>query len=334
MPQAESAKAVTDQAPAQRRDLVLDLAGQRLAVTLWVPKVPTASPCLFFCLPGGGMTRGYFDLRVPGNDSHSFAMAMAARGFSVAAMDHPGTGDSSGGADLYAHTPESLRDAAALACRQLREELGGGPLRIVGLGHSMGAMIVALAQAAHRCFDALALLGFSTRGLPQYVPADVQGLMDSGRTEVVARQVELARAMFAAMDSERDRQADRNQDLFGRGNAERDGVRALRDCAAPVLPVPAFRSMLPDNIAEEAASIAVPVFLGLGERDMAGAPHRAPAAFCGCSDLLLHILPGAGHSHFLFPARHALFARLDWWARGLPSGSLTPSDNSTGTTST
>ena len=64
----------------------------------------------------------------------------------------------------------------------------------------------------------------------------------------------------------------------------------------------------------EAAEVAVPVFIGLGSRDMAGAPHAVPAAFTGSGDVCLHILPGAGHSHFLFPSRAGLFRRLAHWA--------------------
>ena len=93
-----------------------------------------------------------------------------------------------------------------------------------------------------------------------------------------------------------------------------DGVRALAGCRARLLPVPAFCSMLPDNIGPEAARIDVPVFIGLGSRDMAGPPHQVPAAFSGSGDLTLQVLPATGHSHFLFPSRAGLFRRLAHWA--------------------
>ena len=74
-------------------------------------------------------------------------------------------------------------------------------------------------------------------------------------------------------------------------------------------------SMLPDNVAREAAQIDVPVFLGVGEKDMTGPPEQLPEAYPASPQVALHILPGAGHSHFLFPARTGLCDRLAVWAR-------------------
>lgn len=315
-----------------RIDLRPDIDGQPLGLSLWLPEsdAPTA---LFFCLPGGHMTRDYFDLRVPGNDSHSFACAMTARGFAVAAMDHPGIGgsddsdnggDIDDGGDLYRHTPESLADAAAGTCGWLCDELRAGNvvegmaplprLQAIGLGHSMGAMITVLAQQRHRAYSAVAVLGFSTRGLPEYVPADVQALLKD-RDTLKTQRVALARALFARMGEGNGRGGSGNDaDIYGREGAEADGIRALAGCRAPLLPVPAFCSMLPDNVGPEAAEISVPVFIGLGSRDMAGPPHQVPAAFSGSDDVTLKVLPATGHSHFLFPSRAGLFRRLAHWA--------------------
>jgi pimeloyl-ACP methyl ester carboxylesterase len=95
-------------------------------------------------------------------------------------------------------------------------------------------------------------------------------------------------------------------------------VQALKAASGePVLPLPAYHSMLPGNVAFEAAQIDVPVFLGVGERDMVGPPHQVPAAFTKSSDVTLLVLPEAGHSHFLFPSRKRLFDRLATWARSV-----------------
>ncbi|MCK5769723.1 alpha/beta fold hydrolase [Algiphilus sp.] len=303
----------------RQHDLVLDAGGTRVGASVWLPD-GAAPAALFFCLPGGHMTRGYFDLRVPGNDSHSFARAMAAQGFAVAAIDHPGTGDSDDGGDRYRHTPESLADVAAAACGRIVTGLRAGSLvpgaapvaalPTIGVGHSMGAMITVLHQQREPTHAAIAVLGFSTRGLPEYVPEQVRALLDD-RDALRAQRVELARAMFAAMGES---SGGGDGDIYGREGAESDGILALRDCRAPLLPTAAFCSMLPDNVGPEAAEVAVPVFIGLGSRDMAGAPHKVPAAFTGSGDVCLHILPGAGHSHFLFPSRAGLFRRLAHWA--------------------
>lgn len=302
-------------------DLQPVIDGQRLGMTLWLP-VDGSAETLFFCLPGGHMTRAYFDLRTPDNDSHSFAQAMTAQGFAVAAMDHPGIADSDDGRDVYDHTPESLADAAAAACQWLGEGLRAGGLVkgiaplpnlcSIGLGHSMGAMITVLAQQRHGVHAAVAVLGFSTRGLPEYVPDAVQPLL-ADREALKRQRVELARAMFSKMGEGSGRDGGDN-DIYGRDGAEADGIRALAACRARLLPVPAFCSMLPDNIGPEAAAIEVPTFIGLGERDMAGPPHQVPAAFSSSRDVTLQVLPETGHSHFLFPSRAGLFRRLAHWA--------------------
>ena len=108
--------------------------------------------------------------------------------------------------------------------------------------------------------------------------------------------------------------------LFAGAAAEARGVEAIKAARDKMLPVTAFMSMLPGNVAPEAAQIEVPLFLALGERDIAGPPHQIPAAFTKSRDLSLHILPETGHSHFLFPARTGLFNRLGGWARLVASG--------------
>ncbi|MHA7834632.1 MAG: alpha/beta fold hydrolase [Algiphilus sp.] len=307
----------------RRFDLYLEVQCQRVGVRLWLPvdAIPTQ---LWFCLPGGYMSRDYFDLRVPGNDSHSLAHAMVRRGFAVAAMDPPGIVSSDDGGDRYRHTPESVADAAAEACAQLVVGLRGGDLlngvpalpiaHTLGLGHSMGAMFTVVQQQRAGSHAGIALLGFSTRGLPEYLPEQVKPLL-ADRTTLHAQRETMARAMFKHMGEMQTGGGD--NDLYGRRGAEADGIRALAQCRAPLLPVPAFTSMLPDNVGPEAAEIAQPVFIGLGSADMAGPPHEAPAAFRASRDITLHILPETGHSHFLFPSRAGLFQRLTHWASGI-----------------
>ena len=110
------------------------------------------------------------------------------------------------------------------------------------------------------------------------------------------------------------RSADGNQ-LYAGAKAESAGVEAIKAARERLLPVPAFMSMLPGNVAPEAAKIEVPVFVGLGELDMAGPPLEAPKAFTGSPAVSFHLLPQAGHSHFLFASRVGLFDQLADWAK-------------------
>ncbi len=311
-------------------DVAVGLPGDgpvQMAASVWLPQDPAAAPRIWCCLPGGNMNRGYYDLQPPddaSDSSYSFARQMCARGDLVAAFDYLGIGDSTRPEDGYLLTPALLTEAnaqvlSALLQRLRAGELEGVPalpaLRAIGVGHSMGAMMTVLLQAHARPYEALALLGFSTRGLPEYLSPEIRELAQDV-PKVRARLVELSKTMFP-VPYPVIKSSGNGAELYGSAKAEPAGVAALKRATEHVLAVPAFLSMLPGNVAPEAAQMDVPLFLGLGERDMAGSTHQIPAAFPASRDVTLQILPETGHSHFLFPARERLFARLDHWIRGV-----------------
>ncbi|MFP5307274.1 MAG: alpha/beta hydrolase, partial [Gammaproteobacteria bacterium] len=292
-------------------------ASLHVAASVWLPADPAPASTLLVCLPGGNMNRRYYDLRPPddaADHSFSFAAQMTARGFIVAALDHLGLGDSSKPQDCWQLTADVLVRANAAATAQLQARLREGrlapgvaalpQLRSIGVGHSMGAMLTILQQAATRTHDAIVLLGFSTRGLPEYLPPALKELADP--VALRPQLVEHARRMFGQAYPVIHRGGGNNTELFGSGKAEPRGIAALKAATDCLLPLPGLMSMLPGNVAAEAAMLDVPVFLGIGERDMVGPPHRVPAAFTGSRDITLYLLPETGHSHFLFPARTAL----------------------------
>lgn len=312
-----------------RLDTGVELPGEaalQVGATLWWPAEPRSAAAVLVCLAGGGMNRRYYDLQPEdGDPSFSFARQMVARGFVVLALDYLGTGDSDRPADGYALTAELLTranlHAATQALAGLREGrlVPGLPalpgLPSLGIGHSMGGMMTVLLQAQARLHAGVALLGFGTRGLPDFVPAEARELARD-TAAVRAQLVELARKQFV-QPYPVIKPSPQSNGLYGGAAADPRGVQAIKAAMGNLLPVPAFLSMLPGNVAPEALLIDVPVFLGLGERDMAGPPHQIPAAFPGSRDVTLYLLPEAGHSHFLFPARIGLFDRLAAWARSI-----------------
>lgn len=300
----------------------------QIAAEAWLPQDVSSEAIALVCLPGGGMNRRFFNLApADGDESFSFARQMRARGFIVVLIDHLGIGESDRPDDGYALTPQVLTQANAAATTQalalLREgKLATGvpalpALKSIGVGHSMGGMMTTLQQAKYGQHAAIALLGFATRGLPQYLKPEVRELA-ADTAAVRAELVRLARDMFV-LPYPRITRGPRGggEDLYGSGNAEAKGIAALKDALDVLLPVPCFMSMLPGNIAPEAARIEVPVFIGVGERDMTGVPREIPAAFKASRKVSLHILPEAGHSHFLFPARAGLFEALASWAKSV-----------------
>jgi alpha-beta hydrolase superfamily lysophospholipase len=297
------------------------------AATVFLPALPGAASAALVCLAGGNMNRRYFDLQVEGDDSFSFAAQMTARGFIVVAIDHLGLGDSSRPADGYALTPSVLAQANAHATADVLARIREGrlapdvcampSLRSLGVGHSMGAMLTILQQAGAHQHAGVALLGFSTRGLPKFVPDDVRALA-AEPVALRARLVEFARRMFGVPYPRIRTSGGKHTELYGSDAADPRGVAALKAATDCLLPVPALLSMIPGNVAPEAADIDVPVFLGLGERDMAGPPVEAPRAFTSSPEVRLEVFAGAGHSHFLFASRVDLFDRLAAWSASLP----------------
>lgn len=292
-----------------------------LEVAVRVYRPAQAKPVALVCLAGGNMNSRYFDLVSPeGDESYSFARAMTAQGFIVVALDYLGLGASSKPADGHALTPDLLIRANTQAVGEVLERLRSGALgpavpdlRSIGVGHSMGGMMTTLQQAHARQHAALALLGFTTRGLPQYLPPGVKELP---RGEQRARLAEFAKRMFP-QPYPIIKSSGNGAEVYGSQKAEAAGVAALKSATDCLLPVPAFMSLLPDNVGPEAACVDVPVYLGVGERDMTGPPQDIPRAFPASPAVTLEIYPETGHSHFLFAARRELFAQLATWAAKL-----------------
>src|SRR5271165_1233239 len=64
------------------------------SVYLPEPAAVAAPPVVMFASPGGGYSRGYFDLRFDGRSGYSQAQYHAAQGIITVAYDHLGVGDS------------------------------------------------------------------------------------------------------------------------------------------------------------------------------------------------------------------------------------------------
>jgi pimeloyl-ACP methyl ester carboxylesterase len=282
----------------------------------------TAPPLAFVCLPGGGMNRRYFDLGGSAQPSFSFARRMAAAGMITVTIDHLGVGDSTKPADGFELTPDMLVAANANAISLVAESLRQGTLirglqplpslATIGVGHSMGAMLTVMQQAIAPQHKALVLLGFSNNGLVKYLPEAAQGLI--GAPELVAENIgRIARQIHERPYQQLHPSAE-GRTIFYSSAADQDGVAALKAARDVLLAAPGLQSMIPGSIAPQSAKIDVPVFLGLGDQDIAGPTHAIPAAFPGSRDVSLLVLPETGHCQFIFPSRTALFERIRLWS--------------------
>jgi alpha-beta hydrolase superfamily lysophospholipase len=297
----------------------------RLAGDLhWAPG--PAGPSSFdgvvvFCFPGGGMSRHYFDLAVGG---YSMAAHLASFGFTVVTVDHPGVGDSDVPDDPWALTPQRVADVDAFAVREVLGRLGSGtwpglpagnPVLVVGTGHSAGALVVIHQQARQGVFGAVSLLGWAGHGLPQHLDQRERDLANTPLTE------EALVAAARRRHSEALTVMPRGSSSWLVANEMPAEVHAaLVDARSPLLSVVGLASMIPGGAAAPAAQINVPVFVAVGENDIATDPFRVPAEFPGSPDVTLYVLPRAGHNHNVEPNRADLWDRMAAWISSIAPG--------------
>jgi hypothetical protein len=180
------------------------------------------------------------------------------------------------------------------------------------VGHSAGALLTVVQQARHRTYDGLGLLGFGNGGHERFaLSTEELGVGDDPDARRAAI-VDLTRERFGR-PLPRGSTAT-SEFLLGGMEVPAEALETLGSVRSALLAIVGLTSMIPGSVAPEMAAVDVPVFLGLGQHDIAGDPHGIPAFFGGCHDLTLFVLEGAGHNHNVAPRREVLWDRLARWA--------------------
>ena len=300
----------------------------QIAADIYLPEnISHTSTLVFFCLPGGGMNKRYYNLSVPGAEQFSFARQMIARGHVVVAIDPVGVGDSDRPKDGFSLLPEAMAEAHAQAVAAIRSGLLAGTLTAslpalssvvaVGVGHSVGGLLFTLQQARYHSFDGLALLGVGAGGLPQDLTDTERPFIDNPAA-LRANLRSLAQARFGKPYFNLETRG-RGRALFG-GHANQDALVAIREQAsATLLATTCMLAMMPGSCRDYFAALTVPVLIASGDDDMAGAPRDLAPYLSGCPDLTLVTLEKTGHSHFAFPSCAQLFERMHQWGRSVSS---------------
>jgi pimeloyl-ACP methyl ester carboxylesterase len=296
----------------------------RVVADLFVPTDLDAGARLWCCVPGGGMNRSYFDLEVPpAAGDYSMARFAAERGQVVLTIDPPGIGGSDAPDDGYQLTPRCLADTLDHVVAEVRNRLATGALDgappiscglTVGVGHSAGALLVACQQGRGRTYDAVALLGFSNRGLPSVLSPEEAAFTD--RPEALAAGLaDLVRARFG----EPLPLLANPSTGIDTGRAQPAPVQAAVDRASDrLLGLVGMTALVPGSIQPELARIDAPTLVAVGDRDIAGATGALPGQLPACDDLTLLTLAGTGHNHNWAESRLALWDRLVRWVGSLP----------------
>jgi pimeloyl-ACP methyl ester carboxylesterase len=277
---------------------------------------------LVVCLPGGGMTRRWFDLPAELPGRWSLARHLAEEfGLAVLTLDHLGVGESPAPDDPYTLIPRVVAAVHAHVVATVVERLRAGTLvpdvgplevgPVVGCGHSMGAMIIVQQQARHRSYDAVALLGFGGAGLPEHLDDDERGYAgDHDELELALPALVAARFGGALVPSSREVRERPVGVPLTPGDL-------LGHATGVLLALGGLTSMIPGTSDREMAAIDVPVLAVVGENDIVREVERLPQLFVATPELTEFVLPGSGHNHVIAVERMLLFDELGRWVTAL-----------------
>lgn len=269
-------------------------------------------PIVLCCFPGGGMSSRYFEL-----GGYDMAGHLAEAGLAVVMIDHPGVGNSDVPDDPWLLSPEAVATMDVSAARRAVDELGFRDPLVIGVGHSMGAMLVAFQQNRSRFYAGLVLIGYSGRGLPEVLEPHELAISDDG-DRVRASSMEFARRRFRVP-----------LPIAGHGASPKlagpdlpaDAAAALAEASAPLLAVCGLTTLFPGAHARGLASIDVPVLVAAAEHDIVGPPEELPGYLPASPDVALQIVPDAYHDSNVAPTRHLLWDRIARWAHGVSHAS-------------
>jgi len=326
-------------------DLIIDvseaigLEDAEIAVSLFLPDPANLGdiPVILFAGPGGGYSRGYFDIHIDGHEGYSEADFHTAHGFVFVTIDHLGVGDSTTryNAELRIETMAAANDAVVRAIvSRLRDGtlVEGFPAVanpfVVGSGQSLGGGITMIMQGRHQTYQAIAPLGISgthtrlpqpSRELEARTRSTYVFTRATPNTELVAKRSKHANPDWRYAFHWDDTPAD----IL---DADMKGGYPKRDTSPPwgslSLPPCAIGCNSPHFFAAEVAMIRVPVLLAMGERDVCADPHREPSEFTASPDVSLYIVPSMAHMHNFAPTRARMWQRLNNWARMIAADAL------------
>jgi pimeloyl-ACP methyl ester carboxylesterase len=326
--------------PMRRADITVDVSEAcalsrplHIVATTFLPppdRLAYRQPVVF-AMPGGGYSRGYYDMRFPGHAGYSQAEHHVAHGLVFVGVDHLGVGDSS---------PEvcdelRIEDIAAandIAVREISRRLRDGdvvpgypPIDVgpcVGMGQSMGGGVAIIMAGRHRTFDAIAVLGYSAihTVLPQrrvedqqYVDKFDYSRDDAPETFSLGAASEAVPEFLYPFFYE-----DVPAEIVA---ADTSGGYPIREVApafgSTTLPLCVIAMLSPGYVKQEAADVTVPVFVGLGKRDTAPDPHSEPSAYSASSDITVFICERMAHMHNFATTREALWDRVARWCAAL-----------------
>lgn len=297
-----------------------------IAVDVVLPASLRAPATQLFCLPGGFLSRRYFDPGDPDDDterSFSFADYLAQRGYPVVMVDHLGCGDSTQPPeeDGYRLDVDAITRVNHAVWRSVGERLRaryGEEFISVGVGHSMGSALTVALQANHRPHAALVLQSFSTTGLPAFLQGNEASFAnDPERTH--EHLAELVRQRFGTPypgPSSRKQTDEDTAAAFSVGTAPPLAKELLQRSATNLIAMAGLLTMIPGGYARYAEGVDVPVFVAYGDHDLGRANH-APPTLPNAPEVLAYTLQDSWHCHNMANSRVRLWDRTLRWLKSV-----------------
>ena len=187
---------------------------------------------------------------------------------------------------------------------------------VLGIGQSMGGCLTVVQQAHHHTFDGVGVLGYAVLHLrvptPPGRPPPVQPWRLRDAPDTIVNESALAGDTRTGAELFQDASWG-----FFADDVDRSAVR-LGDSTAPWVSTRMPRVIAtvttPGAVASEAAGVAVPVLLAMGDRDVVADPASEVRAFLSSPSVDLFVCPHMGHMHNFASTRSLLWRRIDTWA--------------------
>lgn len=294
----------------------VQIEGRPAEIAAWVFAPPAQAlgpePVILHLYPGATYDKRYWHfVPHPQDGSYSFAQYLVEQfRCIVVACDHLGTGESTRPVSGWALTLDVLADAQAQVAEQIRALLRAGTLAphvpgqdagpLVGIGHSMGALVLHRVQARFHPYDCVAFLGFTHHPVRA-------GSVDEA---ALARTWHPSAQGYIEMTPERRRDV---RSFFYLGDVPQHVIETDEQQCTD-LPGGILADFLGAGAVQaDAVRITAPVFLGTGSHDLSADPDQDGACYAHSPAVTLYRLAGSAHCHNLAPTRRVLWTALGEW---------------------
>ena len=287
---------------------LLDGFETEFTASLFLPDSPAKS--LFFCQPGGGNTKDYFNLGQAEGFDYSFASRMCGLGHAVMLMDHAGVGENKIDDSHPFFTPRQSVSFTAQALKEFFAHPAIADVKKIGTGHSMGGMMITLINSLMP-FDGICLIGSNAGGLDWGLQEEDMKYIEQPEKlekEMEAHVLRMFKAPFIDYESGG---PSLESITFG---AENEGAHALlMKVQSSLFSAGGYMSMIRGSFRPEVNKITMPLFMAAGEHDLGAPPDEAPKDYINAASIKFMELPGAGHNSFAFSAIESLCNAIDEW---------------------